>query len=350
MTSPIKVKFLARTSADQDPALWLSLFKGRNPKIENVEFTFNMDAQDYDWLVVYEDLTALANDNKSNRAEALACARENTLFITTEPTSIKLYGPGYFGQYGHVLTQQPRDVVRHKGHIFETPPLRWYYGRPLDPDDNRYLDMDHYLSTPPLPKSKDLSTVCSNKQMTVTLHQQRYNCVMGLKDILGDEFDVFGRGIRPITDKAEAMDSFRYHVAIENHVEPGHWTEKIADCFLAYCVPFYFGPPDITDYFPEGSIIPIDIFDIEGAAKIIRAEINHGSYEARLPAIIKAREQVLAQYNLMNKIAEIVSEKHNASAQPKPGEYIYGRHIYRRKKPISALRDVLHRYRVNRRL
>ncbi len=350
MTSPIKVKFLARTSADQDPALWLSLFKGRNPKIDGVEFTFDLNARDYDWLVVYEDLTALPNDKKSNRAEALACARENTLFITTEPTSIKLYGPGYFSQYGHVLTKQPRDVVRHNGHIFETPPLRWYYGRPLDPDDNRYLDMDYYISAPPIPKTQDLSTVCSNKQMAATLHQQRYNFVMGLKDILGDDFDVFGRGIRPITDKAEAMDSFRYHIAIENHVEAGHWTEKIADCFLAFCVPFYFGPPNIMHDFPEGSIIPIDIFDIEGAAEIIRKEIKPGSYEARLPAIIKARELVLTQYNLMNKIAEIVTAKHNTNAAPMAGAYVYGRHIYRKKKPISALGDVLHRFRVNRRL
>lgn len=350
MPSPIKVKFLARTSADQDSALWLSLFKGRMARVGNVDFTFDLEARHYDWLVVYEDLTALPNDKRSNRTEALACARANTLFITTEPTSIKLYGPGYFGQYGHVLTKQPRDVVRHNGHIFETPPLRWYYGRPLEQDDNRYLDMDHYLSTPPIPKTQNLSTVCSNKQMTVTLHQQRYNCVMGLKDILGDDFDVFGRGIRPITDKAEAMDSFRYHVAIENHIEPGHWTEKISDCFLAYCVPFYFGPSDIMEYFPEGSIIPIDIFDIEGAAEIIRAEIKPGSYESRLPAIIEAREKVLTNYNLMTKIGQIVEDRHNLNAKPRRNEYIYGRHIYRQKKPLAALGDILHRYRVNRRL
>ena len=173
---------------------------------------------------------------------------------------------------------------------------------------------------------------------------------MGLKEILGDDFDVFGRGIRPITDKAEAMDSFRYHIAIENHVEPGHFTEKIADCFLAYCVPFYFGPPDIMEFFPEGSIIPIDIFDIQGAANIIRQEIKPGSYEARLPAIIEAREKVLTEYNLMNTIAQIVKSKHNPHATPESDGHIYGRHMFRKKKPLAAFGDVLHRYRVNRRL
>lgn len=350
MASPIKVKFMARTSASQDPALWLSLFKGRVPAIDGIEFTFDLNAREYDWLVVYEDLTALPNESRSNRAEPLACARENTLFITTEPTSIKLYGPKYLNQYGHVLTKQPREIVQHKNQIFETPPLRWYYGRPLGPDQNTYLDIDHYRVASALPKTHDLSTVCSNKQMAETLHQQRYSCVMGLKEILGEEFDVFGRGIRPITDKAEAMDSYRYHIAIENHVEAGHWTEKIADCFLAYCVPFYFGPPDILGYFPKGSIIPIDIFDIQEAADIIRSEIKPGSYEARLPAITAAREQVLGEYNIMNKVAEIVSQRHNSRAKPASGEFIYGRHIFRRKNPMGATQDIIHRYRVNRRL
>ena len=104
------------------------------------------------------------------------------------------------------------------------------------------------------------------------------------------------------------------------------------------------------EYFPEGSIIPIDIFDIEGTAKIIRTEIKTGSYESRLPTIIKAREKVLTNYNLMTKISQIVEERHNPNTKARRGEYIYGRHIYRQKKPLSALGDILHRYRVNRRL
>lgn len=348
-SQPLRIKFMARTAADQNPALWTSLFRGGVPTVDGVEFTFDLAASDYDWLVVYEDLTFLPGEGRSNRAEPLSCARENTLFITTEPTSIKIYGRHYLRQFGHVLTKQPREIIDHPGHIFETPPLRWYYGRPLDKSDDNYVTVDDFLATPPRAKTADLSTVCSNKQMKATLHQQRYTFVMGLKDILGEEFDVFGRGIRPISDKAEAMDGFRYHIAIENHIEPGHWTEKIADSYLAYCVPFYFGPPDIADYFPKGSVIPIDIFDIEGAAKTIRAEIKPGSYEARLPAVIEARERVLGRYNLMNKIADIVKTRHK-DIPAKPGEPLYGRHIFRQKHPVKAAQDAAHRLRVKGRL
>lgn len=343
----IRVKFMARTFADQDPLLWLSLFKGRVPVIDGVEFTFDVDGRDYDWLVVYDDLTFLPRERRSNRIEPLSCARENTMLITSEPSRIKVYGPAFMAQFGHIMSMQPEAVTRHPRQIKQTPPLRWFYGRPLSSDDNNYLDLDHFLATPPIPKTSDLSTVCSNKQMAATLHQQRYNFVMEMKARLGKDMDLFGRGIRPINDKSEAMDSFRYHIAIENNVEPGYWTEKISDCFLAYCVPFYFGPPGMEDVFPKDSFIPIDIFDYDGAEAIIRAEIKPGSYEARLPALIEARRLTLTRYNLMDVIAKAVTSHHAVDVHILPHATIKGRHIFRRKHPIKALSDMAHRLRVN---
>lgn len=343
MPDQIRIKFSARTAADQDPNLWLSLFKGNHPEIRGCTFLFDPDENDYDWFVVYEDLMFLPGQKKSMRIESLKCPRQNTLFITTEPTSIKIYGRNYLRQFGHILSVQPRHIIDHPGHIFETPPLRWYYGRPLQKDDNQYINIDSYNNTPPHVKKHDVSTVCSDKQMSITL-KQRYNFVAGLKSILGDEFDWFGRGIRPISDKSEAMDSYRYHIAIENHIEDHHWTEKIADCFLAYCLPFYYGSRNITEYFPKDSIIPIDIFDVEGSAQIIRKAIAEKTYEDRLPAIIKAREKVLSDYNLMYKVAEIVRSRHQNTSASK-NEYIYGRHIFRTKHPFKASSDALHRIR-----
>ena len=194
--------------------------------------------------------------------------------------------------------------------------------------------------------------------MSHTLHAQRYDCVMELKNRLGDDLNLFGRGINPISNKAEAMDDFRYHIAIENHIEADHWTEKISDCFLAYCLPFYYGPPNISDYFPEEAIIPIDIFDIDYTEKTIRRAIAQQAYEKRLPAIIKAREQVLTDYNIMNVFAKLVQERHsvplnnilhnanteisNQNLLPAP-HIIDGRHIYRRNNPLYAILDGIHR-------
>ena len=350
MTRSLRVKFSARTKAEQDPRLWLSLFENQTPQMNGVDFTFDPNSRVYDWLVAYEDLMFLPGERRSHRIEPLACARENTLLITTEPSKIKVYGPEFTAQYGHVMSRQPQEALGHPNQIVQTPPLRWYYGRPLNEEDNNYLGLDDFKATPPPIKTKNLSAVCSNKQMGGTLHQQRYKCVMALRDRFGDSFDVFGRGINPINDKADAMDAYRYHITIENNIEPGYWTEKIADSFLAYCIPFYFGPPDIAQVFPSESFIPIDIFDIDAAEAIIRDEIRPKSYEKRLPALIAARDMVLNRYNLMSVIADTVKSHHNSNAEKQAGDVIMGRHIFRQKHPIKAAKDVLHRLRVNRRL
>jgi len=341
---PINVKFLAKTPPDQDTALWLSLFPKRVPEIGNVRFHFDLDYRDYDWLVVYEGLPPLSGERKINRREKLACPYENTLFITTEPSSIRIDGPHFLRQFGHVLTAKNPKLVKHPNQIFQTPPLRWFYGRPMSKDDTHYVNIDDLKAQPPFQKKQNLSTVCSTKRMSHTVHAQRYDCIMELKRRLGDELHLFGRGINPISNKAEAMDDFRYHIAVENHIEPHHWTEKIADCFLAYCLPFYYGPPNIAAYFPEEAVIPIDIFDIDGAEQIIRTSIAEGYYEKRLPAIIEARNRVLRDYNLVNVIAKLVTERHQTAPSP-VNSYIEGRHIYRKNHPFKASLDGIHRIR-----
>jgi hypothetical protein len=346
----IKVKFVAKTTSEQDPNLWLSLFPGRTPQIGDVHFSFDLNDRDYDWLVAYEGFPMLPGQKKSNRSEMLACARKNTIIITTEPSSIRVDGPHFLRQFGHVLSAKNHDLVKHPNQIHQTPPLRWYYGRPLGNNDRDYIDVDQLKATKPIQKTRDLSMICSNKRMSATLHARRYDFLMELKERLGEEIAVFGRGIRPIDDKSEGMDDYRYHIALENHIEPDHWTEKIADCFLAYCLPFYYGPPNISEYFPEDSYIRIDMFDTDGAIKIIRNSIANDEYSKRLPAIIEARRRVLANFNLMNIVASLVEANHDTTAIT-IGGYIHARHIFRRKHPILSLSDGLHRlrtqYRVN---
>jgi len=339
----IHIKFLAKVSPDQDENLWLSLFPKGEPIIGNCHFHFGLDKQDYDWLVVYEGLPPLKGQKKINRFEPLSCAKENTLLITTEPSSIRIDGPHFLRQFGHVLTAKNSKFVKHPNQIKQTPPLRWFYGRPMSEGDSVYMDVDSFQSRTHMNKNHDVSTVCSNKRMQHTMHAQRYDCVMELKKRLGDELHLFGRGINPISNKAEAMDDFRYHIAIENHIEDDHWTEKIADCFLAFCLPFYYGPPNITDVFPEDSIIPIDIFDVDGAEKIIRDAVKSDQYAKRLPSIIEARNRVLKKHNLMNVVASLVESKHQT--WPFAGEVIYGRHIFRKKHPFKSALDGFHRLR-----
>ena len=84
-------------------------------------FTFDPDARDYDWLVVYDDLPPVAGERFSDRVEVLACPPGNTLLITTEPSSIKTYGSAYTAQFGHVLTSQEAAFSPIRGASAPTP-------------------------------------------------------------------------------------------------------------------------------------------------------------------------------------------------------------------------------------
>ncbi len=341
MAQNLRIKFSGRIRPEQNPAYWQALFPGQVPVLEDCEFTFDPETKDYDWLVVYEDLMYPQGSSRSTRIETLACHRDNTLLITQEPSAIKIYGPNFLSQYGHVLSAQPSDVVAHKNHILQVSPIRWFYGRPLEEQDHNYVTFDT-LNDMPIPIKKGLiSTVCSDKQMSKTL-KARYDFTAFLNEKLGNQFDWFGRGIRPVNDKAEAMDGYQYHVAIENHIFPHYWTEKIADSFLAYCLPFYYGPDNISDYFEPESYVPIDIFDTERSLETIKKALADKLYETRLPAVKHARHKVLTDYNLMTIAARIVKERHEVKT-PSKQAMIMGRHAFRKSHPVSALLDLAHK-------
>ena len=161
----------------------------------------------------------------------LACSRQNTLFTTYEPSTIKIYGTGFLRQFGWVLTSQEPWVIRHPGAIFWQPAMVWYYA--FSQPRGSY---DAIVKHVPLNKTGEFSAMCSAKRQSNTLHRRRYDFVMELKARM-PEMELFGRGIRPIEDKADALDPYKYHLAIENLWGPHHWTEKLADPFLGACLP-----------------------------------------------------------------------------------------------------------------
>jgi len=334
MSDRIRVKFLSKAqSADSDYDRWLRRFPNKIPTWGLCDFVFDQKSDQYDWLVVYDDLPRKFGSKKPLWEEGLSCSRSNTMLITTEPSSIKLYGEGFLRQFGWILTSQESSVIRHPGAIFQQAGLVWFYGM----TDERGT-FDHLKDGIEPQKNSEISTVCSSKQMSHTLHQARYDFTQALKKAL-PEMEIFGQGVNPIKDKADALDPFRYHLAIENHICAHHWTEKLSDPFLAYCLPFYHGCPNVIDYFPEESFIPIDISNFgETRERIVKA-IRDKEWEKRLPAIREARRLLLEKYGIFQQIAHLIEEKHQPGGRR--GGIIQSRHLWRRGHPVEALRNVV---------
>lgn len=333
MSALIRIKFVSKTQPDDIDALWRPLLPKGSEGIGNCVFTFDADDSNYDVLVAYEDLPPLLGGKKIDRRETLSCAPINTFLLTTEPASIRIDGPHYLRQFGHVWTAKHPSLVRHPHQIHETPPLRFFYGRNMA--GGAHLDI---LEQPP-EKTLDLSAMSSTKAMAHTVHSQRLAFMLALKERLGDDLQLYGRGLRPVDDKAEAMAPYRYHIAVENHVEPGHFTEKLTDCFVAGCLPFYFGDPAYDAVFPKDSAIPIDIFDLDNTIKIMREAIESDQFGQRQAALNDARKITLDRFNTLRAVATRVEALYDPNAVR--GGTILGRHAFRKAHPIKSLSDAI---------
>jgi len=324
----------------RDENRMLRYFPKGEPVWGRCEFVFNDSAQQYDWLVAYDELP--------HGVTRLRCPRQHTLLVTAEPASIKVYGSAYLRQFGHVLTSQEPYAIRHPGVIRSHPALKWYIGIPPVGSNLGLRTYDQMKFGPPVPKDAVVSTVCSNKMMSHTLHRLRYDFTQALKAAMPD-LDVFGRGVREIDDKAEALDRYKYHIAIENHVAPHHITEKLTDVFLGNALPIYFGAPNAADYFPKESFIPIDIRDTRGAIDVIRCAVNNNEYEKRLDAIREAKRLTLDEHNLFAVLARHIERLDTGRRGPDGGKLV-SRRVFRNRNPIGAAIYLAERYRVQARV
>ena len=284
------------------------------------EFAYDPACEDYDWLVVFDELPV--------DCEVLRCPRERTILCTWEPVSIKSYSRAYTRQFGHLLTNRPPEAENHP---------HYHLGR------GYFIPFVHDVPKTGTATNKPnvVSAVCSAKRMKHTRHRDRFELVKTLAtEIRG--LDWYGKGVKPLDRKEDALVPYKYHVAIENHIAPHHWSEKFADAILCECLPFYAGDPALTEIFPAESFIPIPIDDPAEAVRIVREAIANGEYEKRREAILEAKRLVLTKYNFWHQVIEVVEEvalSSEAVGRPLPPSVIYARKELRKRSVSAALED-----------
>lgn len=334
----IRVKFLSQQS---NVAEWAQYFPREDGVWGHCQFFFDRNEQGYDWLVVYDDVPSKPGESRSAAMEELACPSANTLLVTTEPSSIKAYGRGYAAQFGHVLTSQPAWALPHPNRHYHQAANHWFFGSGAE----RCISRSELLRGPqPADKTQMISVVYSPKQQWHTLHAQRFKFIEAMRRLL-PEMVVFGRGARPMDDKAEALAPFRYHLAVENHIGPHHITEKLTDAFLGRCLPFYAGAPNASTYFPAGSFIPIDIRHPKQVAEVIRKAIKDDEWARRLPAIEEARRRVLEEQHIFAVICRIIADGAAPRLIGSAGHgSILSRHAWRKQHKIGAFLHMLEKF------
>ncbi len=134
------------------------------------------------------------------------------------------------------------------------------------------------------------------------------------------QFHLYGRGFTPIHDKFDGLFPCKYALAIENYSTENYWTEKLADSLLSWCLPFYWGAPNLEEYFSPECFIRIDISKPAEALRIINDAIKNGEWERRLAAIEKARHQILNEYQFFPYVAKMIKND-NAFGSKKKKDY-----------------------------
>ena len=247
---------------------------------DNVEFTMEtVTACDYVLVL-----------NGAKESTTVCCPPRHVWSLVQEP-------PAEFHRALHRIPAYSARMFTTDPERVETPYVHSQAALPW------HVDRDYdYLSTCTVPeKTRPLSWITSTIRM-LRGHRDRMAFLESIRDKL--PLDLWGRGIRPLADKWEGLASYQYSLAIENYSNPFYWTEKLADCFLAWTMPVYYGCTRITDYFPAEAMIQIDIHQPEIAIGKINEAIANNAWKHNLSAIAHARELVLNRYQLFPFMVE----------------------------------------------
>lgn len=252
------------------------------------EYTFAINdtsVTSCDYWVVYNNVL---------QTETIQCPASNTVFMSGEPETVYTYPERFLAQFYQVASCQPN--MPHEHAILSLTGQTWFVEK----------SFDELIAMPAVTKEKRISVLCSDKQFTPG-HKQRYQFVRQLKQHFGDQLEWFGRGVQDFKDKWDVLAPYEFSIAIENSVYPHYLSEKISDCFLAYTVPLYFGAPNVSKYFDPQSYIQIDLYNIQKTIDVIDNVLTTpNSYQDRVAALGKARDQYLHQYQFFPLIVSIL--------------------------------------------
>ena len=96
-----------------------------------------------------------------------------------------------------------------------------------------------------------------------SLYHERLKAIDFFEQFDNNIFEFYGMGwpLRKsykgkIPHKKDYLKNYKFCICYENtNIYKGYITEKIFDCFIAGCVPIYWGAPDIENYIPKECFI-----------------------------------------------------------------------------------------------
>jgi len=293
---PARIASRAHFATEHGPvARWFRQTPGGDGVFGRTLFSEAPTGDAAEWLVVCDEPPA------GFRTRIPAARR--ILFIG-EPPSVKVYPAAYLNLFGTVVA--PIDLPGYRGrHVRQQPCLPWHYGRDR-PHSWRELAAGKR-------KSQLLSVFCSAKLMT---QQQalRLRFAGELKKRFGSRVDHFGHGFNGIDEKADGLAPYRFTIVLENNLEAGFWTEKLADAYLGDCFPIYAGGRIGAADFDTAARLDIDVARIDESLLAIERLLETADHDRLRPLLAAQRRRVMLEHNLFAVAARLI-----AQGQARPG-------------------------------
>ena len=226
-----------------------------------------------------------------------------TIYFQMEPHMAK--NPQIWGDWAN----PPPHIFKFCGtHANTFNNNEWHISKTYDELLSEKIIKDEYLG-------KVLSTVLSDKYCDPG-HIKRIDFVKFLEN-KGLNIHVYGgnkfewknyKGMLPYHCKDDALFPYKYSFNAENHEIRNYFTEKFIDCILSECLMFYWGCPNIRDYFDEKACVILSLEDFEKDYNIIIKAISENWWEQRLPYIKQAKEKILNEMQFFPRIERILSQ------------------------------------------
>lgn len=232
---------------------------------------------------------------------------ENTLLFHMEPMRLDQQGGWGVKGWGKWKEPNPSKFVYLGTHERDHNNVEWHLG-------HTYSQL---LTTSPK-KHKTLSTILTSKKIDRG-HRKRIDFIRKV-EARGIAIDVYGKcrklGFKnyqrelPSYQKEDGIFDYKYTIACENTCERNYFTEKIIDCILGEALCFYWGCPNLEEFFP-GAFVRLDLEDMESDIDLMLACIRRGEWEKRLPYIRRAKLKILTELQFFPRIERIITDDMN---------------------------------------